>query len=137
MEKTLSIIKPNAVEKGVIGNIINRFENNKLRVVAIKSVWLNRYEVESFYSIHRDKPFFRGLVDFMSSGPVVAIVLEGESAVTKNRELMGSTDPEHAKEGTIRYDFADNVTMNAVHGSDSAENAEREIAFFFSKKELF
>ncbi|WP_104697649.1 MULTISPECIES: nucleoside-diphosphate kinase [unclassified Helicobacter] len=136
MEQTLSIIKPNAVKRGVVGNIIDRFERNDLRVVAIRNIWLSRSEAERFYAVHKDKAFFQSLVEFMSSGPIVVMVLEGENAIAKNRELMGSTDPKDADVGTIRYDFADNITMNAVHGSDSVENAKQEIEFFFAKREL-
>ncbi|MCR6571224.1 nucleoside-diphosphate kinase [Campylobacter insulaenigrae] len=136
MEKTLSIIKPDAVKKGVIGQILSRFENNGLRIAATKKVQLSQNEAESFYAVHKDRPFFNDLVKFMISGPVVISVLEGENAVLKNRELMGATNPKEAAAGTIRADFADSIDANAVHGSDSLENAEIEIGFFFSKTEI-
>ncbi len=136
MEKTLSIIKPDAVKKGVIGKIIDRFESNGLRIAAMKKLQLSPKVAGEFYEVHKDRPFFGELVEFMSSGPVVVMVLEGENAVAKNRELMGATDPKEAKEGTIRADFAESIDANAVHGSDSLENADREIKFFFSKIEV-
>ncbi|MCR6577473.1 nucleoside-diphosphate kinase [Campylobacter insulaenigrae] len=136
MEKTLSIIKPDAVKKGVIGQILSRFENNGLRIAATKKVQLSQNEAENFYAVHKDRPFFNDLVKFMISGPVVISVLEGENAVLKNRELMGATNPKEAAAGTIRADFADSIDANAVHGSDSLENAEIEIGFFFSKTEI-
>ncbi|AJC88242.1 nucleoside-diphosphate kinase [Campylobacter insulaenigrae] len=136
MEKTLSIIKPDAVKKGVIGQILSRFENNGLRIAATKKVQLSQNEAESFYAVHKDRPFFNDLVKFMISGPVVISVLEGENAVLKNRELMGATNPKEAAAGTIRADFADSIDANAIHGSDSLENAEIEIGFFFSKTEI-
>ena len=137
MERTLSIIKPDAVKKGVVGKIIDRFETNGLRVAAIKKVQLTQDDAREFYSVHKDRPFFGDLVAFMASAPVVVMVLEGEGAISKNRELMGATDPKEAKAGTIRADFAESITMNAVHGSDSRENAEVEINYFFSPKEIF
>ena len=137
MERTLSIIKPDAVKKGVVGKIIDRFETNGLRVAAIKKVQLTQDDAREFYSVHKDRPFFGDLVAFMASAPVVVMVLEGEGAISKNRELMGATDPKEAKAGTIRADFAESITMNAVHGSDSRENAEVEINYFFSQKEIF
>ena len=136
MEQTLSIIKPDAVQKGVIGKIIDRFESNQLRIAAIKKIQLARSDAESFYAIHKNRPFFKDLVDFMISGPVVAMVLEGTNAVAKNRDLMGATNPKEAKAGTIRADFAQSIDANAVHGSDSLENAKNEIAFFFSSREI-
>lgn len=136
MEQTLSIIKPDAVKKNVIGKIIDRFETNGLRVVAMKRLWLGKADAKQFYAIHKDRPFFNDLVDFMVSGPVVVMVLEGANAIAKNRELMGATNPKEAKPGTIRADFADSIDANAVHGSDSAENAKTEIAFFFAKREI-
>ncbi|WP_291949910.1 nucleoside-diphosphate kinase [Campylobacter sp.] len=136
MEKTLSIIKPDAVKKGVIGQILTRFENSGLRIAATKKIQLSQKEAENFYAIHKDRPFFKDLVEFMISGPVVVSVLEGENAVLKNRELMGATNPKEAAAGTIRADFADSIDANAVHGSDSLENAEIEIGFFFSKTEI-
>jgi len=136
MEKTLSIIKPDAVAKGVIGKILDRFESNGLRIVATKKIQLSRSDAEAFYAIHAERPFFNDLVDFMISGPVVVSVLEGENAMQKNRDLMGATNPKEAEAGTIRADFAENIDANAVHGSDSVENAVNEIAFFFSQREL-
>ena len=136
MEQTLSIIKPDAVKKGVIGKIIDRFESNGLRVAALKKLQLSTKDAEKFYAIHKERPFFGELVEFMTSGPVVAIVLEGENAVSKNRELMGATNPKEAAKGTIRADFAESIDANAVHGSDSLENANNEIKFFFSKEEI-
>ncbi len=136
MEQTLSIIKPDAVAKNVIGKIIDRFESNGLRIAAAKRLQLSRLDAEQFYAVHKDRPFFRDLVDFMVSGPVVVMVLEGENAVLKNRDLMGATDPKKADKGTIRADFAESIDANAVHGSDSLENARIEIAFFFSRREI-
>ncbi len=136
MEQTLSIIKPDAVKKGVIGKIIDRFESNGLRVAAIKKVQLSEEDAKEFYAVHKDRPFFKDLVEFMTSGPVVVSVLEGENAVAKNRELMGATNPKEAAPGTIRADFAESIDANAVHGSDSLENAKIEIAFFFAKREI-
>ena len=136
MERTLSIIKPDAVAKGVIGQILSRFESNGLRVAATKKLQLSQQDAEAFYAIHAERPFFKDLVDFMISGPVVAMVLEGEGAMAKNRDLMGATNPQEAEPGTIRADFADSIDANAVHGSDSVENAAVEIAFFFSDREI-
>ena len=136
MEQTLSIIKPDAVKKGVIGKIIDRFESNGLRIAAMKKLQLGRCDAKEFYAIHKERPFFNDLVDFMVSGPVVVMVLEGENAVLKNRDLMGATNPKEAKPGTIRADFADSIDANAVHGSDILENAKNEIAFFFAKREI-
>ena len=130
-ERTLSIIKPDAVARNVIGKIYTRFESNGLRIVAAQMRALSRAEAEGFYAVHRERPFFRDLVDFMTSGPVMIQVLEGDGAITKNRDLMGATDPKKAAPGTIRADFADSIDANAVHGSDSAENATVEIAYFF------
>jgi nucleoside-diphosphate kinase len=135
-EQTLSIIKPDAVAKGVIGKILDRFESNGLRVAAMKKIQLTKEQAGDFYDIHRERPFFNDLVEFMTSGPVVVSVLEGENAVAKNRELMGATNPQEAAAGTIRADFAESIDANAVHGSDSLENAKREIAFFFAKTEI-
>jgi nucleoside-diphosphate kinase len=136
-ERTLSIIKPDAVKKNVIGQILARFEKAGLRVVAARMMHLSRAEAEGFYAVHRQRPFFKDLVDFMVSGPVLVQVLEGDSAVAKNRELMGATDPKKAEKGTIRADFADSIDANAVHGSDSAENARTEVAYFFPACEVF
>lgn len=131
VERTLSIIKPDAVAKNVIGQIYTRFENAGLKVVAARMVHLSRAEAEGFYAVHRERPFFKDLVDFMVSGPVMIQALEGEGAILKNRDLMGATDPKKADKGTIRADFADSIDANAVHGSDSAENAAIEVAYFF------
>ena len=131
IERTLSIIKPDAVAKNVIGQIVSRFEGAGLKVAAAKLVQLSRAEAEQFYAVHAARPFFKDLVDFMISGPVFVQVLEGESAILKNRDLMGATDPKKAAAGTIRADFADSIDANAVHGSDAAETAAVEIAFFF------
>lgn len=136
MEQTLSIIKPDAVFKGVIGKIIDRFESNGLRIAAMKKIKLSQDDAGEFYAIHKSRPFFNDLIDFMTSGPVVVMILEGEDAVAKNRELMGATNPQEAKPGTIRADFAQNIDANAVHGSDSLENAAIEIDFFFAKREI-
>ena len=135
-EKTLSIIKPDAVQKGVIGKIIDRFESNGLRIAAMKKLQLSKCDAQAFYAIHKDRPFFNDLVEFMISGPVVVMVLEGDNAVSKNRDLMGATNPKEAKPGTIRADFAQSIDANAVHGSDSLENARNEIAFFFADREI-
>ncbi|MDD3017061.1 MAG: nucleoside-diphosphate kinase [Comamonas sp.] len=131
IERTLSIIKPDAVAKNVIGQIYSRFENAGLKIAAAKLVHLSRGEAEQFYAVHKERPFFKDLVDFMISGPVMIQVLEGEGAILKNRELMGATDPKKAEAGTIRADFADSIDANAVHGSDAPETAAVEIAFFF------
>jgi nucleoside-diphosphate kinase len=136
LERTLSIIKPDAVAKNLIGQIYGRFENAGLRVVAAKMKHLSRKEAEGFYAVHSERPFFNALVEFMISGPVMIQALEGESAVIKNRDLMGATNPKDAAPGTIRADFADSIDANAVHGSDSAENAAIEIAYFFATTEL-
>lgn len=136
MEKTFSIIKPNAVAKNAIGEIITRFEKKGLRVAAAKFTKLSKEKAEGFYIEHKERPFFGSLVQFMTSGPVLLMVLEGESAVQANRDIMGATDPAKAAPGTIRKDFADNIEANAVHGSDSPKSAEREIAYFFDKGEV-
>ena len=132
IERTLSIIKPDAVAKNVIGQIYSRFENAGLKVVAARMAQLSRAEAEGFYAVHRERPFFKDLVDFMISGPVMIQVLEGEGAILKNRDLMGATDPKKAAAGTIRADFADSIDANAVHGSDAPETAANEVAFFFA-----
>lgn len=137
IERTLSIIKPDAVAKNVIGQIYSRFESNTLKIVASKMKWLSRQEAEAFYAVHRERPFFKDLVDFMVSGPVQIQVLEGENAIMKNRELMGATDPKKAAKGTIRADFAQSIDANAVHGSDSPETAAVEIAFFFPQMDIY
>ncbi len=136
IERTLSIIKPDAVGKNVIGKIYSRFETNGLKVVAAKMKHLSRREAEGFYAVHRERPFYKNLVEFMISGPVMIQVLEGKSAIAKNRELMGATDPKKAEPGTIRADFAQSVDANAVHGSDAPETAAVEIAYFFASTEL-
>jgi nucleoside-diphosphate kinase len=131
VERTLSIIKPDAVAKNVIGKIYSRFETNGLKIVAARMIHLSRQDAEGFYAVHKARPFFKDLVEFMISGPVMVQVLEGEGAITKNRDLMGATDPKKAEAGTIRADFADSIDANAVHGSDAAETAAVEIAYFF------
>ncbi|MGY0148405.1 nucleoside-diphosphate kinase [Edwardsiella tarda] len=136
LERTFSIVKPNAVAKNVIGAIYSRFEAAGLSIVAAKMVHLTREQAEGFYAEHRERPFFTGLVNFMTSGPIMVQVLEGEDAVRRNREIMGATNPENALAGTLRADYADSLTENAVHGSDSPASAEREIAYFFSADEL-
>jgi len=137
VEKTLSIIKPDAVGNNVIGKILQRFEDNGLKIVASKMIHLSVDKAEGFYDIHRDKPFFKNLVEFMISGPVIVQVLEGENAIAKNREIMGATNPSEAAEKTIRKDFAKSIDENAVHGSDAAETAKNEIAYFFNNDEIF
>ena len=136
VERTLSIIKPDAVAKNVIGQIESRFENAGLSLVALKMVQLSREQAEGFYAEHKERPFFGDLVAFMTSGPVVVQVLEGENAVAQNRDLMGATNPKDAAAGTIRADFAQSIDENAVHGSDSAASAAREISYFFKEEEL-
>ena len=136
MEQTLSIIKPDAVAKNVVGKILDRFESNGLRIAATKKIQLSQADAEAFYAVHAERPFFGELVEFMISGPVVVTVLEGENAMSKNRDLMGATNPKEAAAGTIRADFADSIDANAVHGSDSLENAAIEIKFFFSDREI-
>lgn len=136
MQRTLSIIKPDAVKKNVVGKIIDRFESNSLRIAAAKKIQLSKCDAKAFYAVHKDRPFFNDLVEFMISGPVVVMVLEGDNAVAKNRELMGATNPKEAAPGTIRADFADSIDANAVHGSDSLENAVNEINFFFASREI-
>lgn len=136
-EKTLSIIKPDAVETNHIGEIIARFEKAGLKVVAAKMTKLSKTEAERFYAVHKDRPFYKDLVAYMTSGPIFVQVLEGEDAVAKNRDIMGATNPKNADKGTIRADFGTNIERNAVHGSDSLENAKTEIAFFFKKNEIF
>jgi nucleoside-diphosphate kinase len=135
VERTLSIIKPDAVAKNVIGQIFTRFESAELKIVACRMCHLSQEQAEAFYAIHKERPFFKALVEFMTSGPVMVQALEGEGAVLKNRELMGATDPKEAATGTIRADFADSIDANAVHGSDSLENAHNEIKFFFPELE--
>jgi len=136
VERTLSIIKPDAVAKNVIGAIYSRFERAGLRIVAAKMTWLARPDAEGFYAVHRERPFFKSLVDFMTSGPVMIQVLEGEGAIARNRDLMGATDPKKAAAGTIRADFAESIDANAVHGSDGPDTARTEIAYFFPTLEI-
>ena len=136
VQRTFSIIKPDAVAKNVIGEIYTRFEKAGLKIVAAKYKQLTREEAEGFYAVHKERPFFGALVEFMTSGPVMIQVLEGENAVAKNRELMGATNPKDAAPGTIRADFADSIDANAAHGSDSVENAQTEIAYFFKNDEV-
>ncbi len=136
IEKTLSIIKPNAISDNNIGNIITRFEREGLRISAAKMTHLNREKAEGFYIEHKDKPFFSSLVSFMTSGPVMLMVLEGENAVQKNREIMGATNPQEAAEGTLRKLYAKSLEQNAVHGSDSITSADREVSYFFEKNEV-
>jgi nucleoside-diphosphate kinase len=136
VERTLSIIKPDAVGKNIIGKIYSRFESNGLRIVAAKMVRLSEEVAGGFYAEHRGRPFYPALIEFMTSGPVVVQVLEGEGAVARNRELMGATNPQEAAAGTIRADFASNIDANAVHGSDSTQSAQREIAYFFAASEI-
>ena len=136
IERTLSIIKPDGVEKGIIGKIISRFESQGLKPVAMRMARLSQAEAEGFYAVHKARPFFNDLVKFMTSGPVVLMVLEGEDAVAKNREVMGATDPKKAAEGTIRKDFATDIEKNTVHGSDSPENAKIEVTYFFPQVQI-
>ena len=137
VERTLSIIKPDAVAKNVIGEIYARFERSGLKIVAARMAHLGREEAEGFYAVHKERPFFADLVGFMTSGPVMIQVLEGEDAIRKNREIMGATNPKEAAAGTLRHDYAESIDANACHGSDAAETATQEIAFFFSDDEIF
>ena len=137
MERTLSIVKPDGVQKHLIGEVIKRFESHGLKVIGIKMISMNKREAEGFYAVHRGKPFFESLTTFMSSGPSVVMVLEGEGAISKTRELMGATDPKQAKEGTLRHQFATNIEKNVVHGSDAPETAAIEINYFFNSLEMF
>ena len=137
LERTLSIIKPDAVAKNVIGRINSRFEQSGLKIVAARMMWLSRQQAEGFYAVHKERPFFKDLVEFMTSGPVLIQVLEGENAINKNRELMGATDPRKAEKGTIRADFAQSIDANAVHGSDYPQTAASEISYFFATDEIF
>ncbi|MDU0809892.1 MAG: nucleoside-diphosphate kinase [Burkholderia sp.] len=137
IERTLSIIKPDAIKKNMIGQIYSRFEKAGLKIIAARMVYLSNMEAENFYAIHASRPFFRELVNFMISGPVMVQVLEGENAILKNRNLMGATDPKNAEKGTIRSDLGDSINANAVHGSDASETANIEIAFFFPKISIF
>jgi len=137
IERTLSIIKPDAVAKNAIGAILSRFEAAGLKIIAARMMQLSRAEAEAFYAVHRARPFFKDLVSFMISGPILVQVLEGEGAIAKNRDLMGATDPKKAAAGTIRADFAESIDANAVHGSDAPETAEAEVAFFFPSMNLY
>ena len=137
IERTLSIIKPDAVAKNVVGQIYARFEKSGLKIVAARMTWLSRAEAEGFYAVHKARPFFKDLVDFMTSGPVMIQVLEGPGAIAKNRDLMGATDPKKAAPGTIRADFAASIDANAVHGSDAPETAAVEIAYFFPQLNVY
>jgi len=136
LERTLSIVKPDGVKKNVIGDVYHRFEKAGLRIVAARMMQLSKAQAEAFYGIHRERPFFKDLCTYMTSGPVMVQVLEGDDAVAKNRDIMGATDPKKAAPGTIRADLADSIEANVVHGSDSLENAAREVAFFFAETEL-
>ena len=137
VERTLSIIKPDAVAKNVIGRIYARFEAAGLKIVAARMLWLSRTDAEGFYAVHRERPFFRNLVNFLTTGPVMIQVLEGDNAIARNRELMGATDPAKADPGTIRADFAQSIDANAVHGSDAPETADTEIAYFFPAHTIY
>ena len=137
IERTLSIIKPDAVAKNHIGEIISRFEKGGLRIAAAKMMHLTKSQAEQFYAVHKERPFFAALVNFISSGPVLVQVLEGENAIALNRQIMGATNPKDAAQGTIRADFADSIDHNAVHGSDAPETAKQEISFFFKPEEIF
>jgi nucleoside-diphosphate kinase len=137
VERTLSIVKPDAVANNAIGQIYSRFERAGLNIVAARMLYLSQLQAEGFYAVHRERPFFRELVKFMTSGPIMVQVLEGEDAIAKNRELMGATDPKKARKGTIRADFAQSIDANAVHGSDAPETARTEIAYFFPASEIF
>jgi len=137
MERTLSIVKPDGIQKHLIGEVIKRFENSGLRVIGLKMISMNKKEAEGFYAVHRGKPFFESLTTFMSSGPSVVMVLQGEGAISKTRELMGATDPKQAKGGTLRREFATNIERNVVHGSDAPETAAFEIKYFFNSLEMF
>ena len=135
-QRTLSIVKPDGVRKGVVGEVVRRFEGAGIRVVAMRMLRLTKKEAEGFYAVHRERPFFASLTDFMSSGPIVAMVLEGPNVIARNREIMGATDPKKADKGTIRADFAGNVEQNIVHGSDAPETAATEIRYFFSDMDI-
>jgi len=137
MQRTLSIVKPDGVKKNLIGEVIKRFEENGLRVIGLKMIYMDKREAEGFYAVHRGKPFYESLTQFMSSGPSVVMVLEGDNAILKTRELMGATDPREAKEGTLRRQYANNIERNIVHGSDGPETAAFEIGYFFNALELF
>ena len=136
MERTLSIIKPDGVERGIIGEVIRRLEDNNIRIIAMKMLKMNKDQAEGFYAVHKERPFFNSLTDFMTSGPVVVMVLEGENVIAKYRDLMGATDYKEAAEGTIRRDFATDIEKNVVHGSDASETAAFEIGYFFNRFEI-
>ena len=136
MERTLSIVKPDGIAQGVIGEVIKRFESNNIKIVAMKMLHLTKTQAQGFYAVHKERPFFGSLIDFMTSGPVVVMVLEGENVIAKNRELMGATNKDDAAAGTIRKDFATNIEQNVVHGSDAPETAEFEINYYFNSFEL-
>lgn len=137
MERTLSIIKPDGVQRGLIGEVINRFESNNIRIAAMKMLWMDKEQAKGFYAVHRERPFFDSLTDFMTSGPIVVMVLEGDQVIDKNRTLMGATNYKDAAEGTIRRDFATDIEKNVVHGSDSLETAAFEIGYFFNSFEIY
>jgi nucleoside-diphosphate kinase len=137
MERTLAIVKPDGTQRHLTGEVIKRFENNGLKVIGLKMIFMNKKEAERFYAVHRGKPFFESLTTFMSSGPCVVMVLQGEGAISKTRELMGATDPKQAKKGTLRNEFAANIEKNVVHGSDAPETAAFEIKYFFNSLEIF
>jgi nucleoside-diphosphate kinase len=137
MERTLSIVKPDGIQKHLVGEVVKRFEDHGLKVIGLKMITMSKKKAEGFYAVHRGKPFFESLTTFMSSGPSVVMVLEGEGAISKTRELMGATDPQQAKEGTLRRQFASNIEKNVVHGSDAAETAAFEINYFFNSLEVF
>jgi nucleoside-diphosphate kinase len=137
LERTLSIVKPDGVRKNLIGECLKRFEKSGLKIVASRMIWMDKKTAEGFYAVHKQRPFFASLVEFMTSGPCVVSVLEGEGAITKNREIMGATDPAKAAPGTIRKDFADNIEQNIVHGSDATETARFEVAYFFPESEIY
>jgi nucleoside-diphosphate kinase len=136
MERTLSIVKPDGIRKGILGEVIRRFQAAGIRIAGVKMIDMSKAEAEGFYAVHKERPFFASLTDFMSSGPCVVMVLEGEGVIRKNRELMGATNPEEAAPGTIRKDFASNIEQNAVHGSDAPETAAFEIGYFFNALEI-
>lgn len=137
MEKTLSIVKPDGVKKGVVGEVIGRFEKAGLKVVALKMVHLSTDDAQGFYAVHKERPFFQSLTEFIASGPIVPMVIEGDNAISTVRDIMGATNPQDAAEGTIRKDFADSIESNIVHGSDSPESAGSEIGYFFQENEIF
>ena len=136
MERSLAIIKPDGVQRGIIGEVIRRLEDNNIRIIAMKMLWMNKGQAEGFYAVHKERPFFDSLTDFMTSGPVVVMVLEGENVIAKYRELMGATNYQEAAEGTIRRDFATDIEKNVVHGSDAAATAAFEIGYFFNRFEI-